>query len=217
MSDLITIVIADDHPVFRHGLRDIIEAETSMHIVAEAGDGEAALQQIRQQQPTIAVLDLDMPKISGLDVAKLVFKEDLPTSVIILTIYDDEDLFDRAMDLGAMGYLIKETAVDDIVRGISTVAEGGYYVSPRLSQHVMKKNPAFNTGVQERLGLLKLTPSERRILKLIAQDVTSSQVAEKLAISVKTVEQHRTNISRKLDLSGHYSLQRFALQHKEHI
>jgi DNA-binding NarL/FixJ family response regulator len=217
MSDLITVVIADDHPVFRHGLRDIIETDASMRVIAEAGDGEIALKCIRKELPTIAVLDLDMPKINGLDVTKHICEEDLPTSVLILTIYEDEHLYLRAMDLGAMGYLIKETAIDDIIGGIRTVANGECYVSPRLSMRVRRKEVPLHDEMQQRLGLLKLTPSERRVLRLVARDLTSAEIAEELIIAVKTVEKHRTNISRKLRLSGHYSLQRFALQHKEHI
>jgi DNA-binding NarL/FixJ family response regulator len=217
MTDTITVLIADDHPVFRKGLRAIIEAEANMEVIFEAGDGQSALDMIREKTPAIAVLDLDMPKINGLDIAKQVISEELPTSIIILTMYDDEDLFNRAMDLGAMGYLIKETAVDDVVRGINVVVEGGYFVSPRLSNHVIKQNTSLNHATSERLGLLKLTPAERRILRLIADDMSSSDIAEKLSISIKTVEQHRTNINRKLKISGHYSLLRFALQHKSQI
>ncbi len=217
MPDLITVVIADDHPIFRHGLRDIIEMETTMRVVAEAGDGEAALRLIRKEMPTVAVLDLDMPKMNGLDVTEKICEDDLPTSVLILTIYEDERLYLRAMDLGAMGYLIKETAIDDIVNGIQTVADGECYVSPRLNSRITKEPPGLNNEIQQRLGLLKLTTSERRVLRLVAKDMTTNEIAEQLSIAMKTVEKHRTNISHKLDLSGHYSLQRFALQHKEHI
>ncbi|MBN1446844.1 MAG: response regulator transcription factor [Bacteroidetes bacterium] len=217
MSDLITVVIADDHPVFRHGLRDIIETDASMRVIAEAGDGKTALKHIRTELPTIAVLDLDMPEINGLDVTKQICEEDLPTSVLILTIYEDEHLYLRAMDLGAMGYLIKETAIDDIAEGIRSVANGESFVSPRLGRRVTRKDPSLNDEMQQRLGLLKLTPSERRVLRLVAKDLTTAEIADELIIAMKTVEKHRTNISRKLHLSGHYSLQRFALQHKEHI
>jgi len=217
MSDSISIVIADDHPVFRKGLKDIVEAENGMEVVGEGGDGEAAIALVREYEPDILILDLDMPKLNGLDTMKRIVDEDIRVSVIILTMYDDEDLFNRAMDLGVTGYIIKESAADDIVRGISKVARGEYFVSPGLSNHVLKKNHTLKGSREERIGLVKLTPAERRILRLIAQDNTSAQIAEKLRISPKTVEQHRSNISRKLDISGHYALLRFALQNRENL
>lgn len=213
----INIVIADDHPLFRKGLHDVIEAEEDLKIVGEAGDGISAYQLITAHMPLVAVLDIDMPEMNGLDLAEQLFKEESSTNVIILTMYDDEALFNRAMDLGVTGYVLKDSAADDIVQCIETVVHGGYFLSPTLAGHAIKKNTAFKEKQGERLGLIQLTPSERKILTMIAQEMTSVEIGQMLHISPRTVEHHRSNIIGKLGLSGQYALVRFALQHKNEL
>lgn len=213
----IDIVIADDHPLFRKGLRDVIEAEQHLNILGEAGDGDTALQLISRKGPNVAVLDIDMPRMNGLDVSKQVCSRNLPTKIVILTMYDDESLFNRAMEIGVTGYVLKDSAADDIVQGIEIVAGGGYFISPVLSGLVMKKNSTMRNNKDEKAGLLQLTPAEQRILKMIAEEMTSSCIAEELSISPRTVEHHRSNIISKLGLSGQYALVRFALQHKAQL
>ncbi|PLX32833.1 MAG: DNA-binding response regulator [Ignavibacteria bacterium] len=214
---LIDIVIADDHPLFRKGLHDVIEAEENLNIIGEAGDGATAYQLITTHKPQVAVLDIDMPEMNGLDLSEQLFKEKSSTGVIILTMYDDEALFNRAMDLGVTGYVLKDSAADDIVQGIETVAHGGYFLSPTLAGHAIKKNASFKEKQEERLGLMQLTPSERKILTMIAKEMTSAEIGNALHISPRTVEHHRSNIIGKLGLSGQYALVRFALQHREDL
>ncbi len=218
MSDKnsISIVIADDHPLFRKGLREVIEAEKHLRIMGEAGDGEAAVQLIGEHKPEVAVLDIDMPRLNGLDVCERVLTPSSTVGVIILTMYDDEALFERAMHLGVKGYVLKDSAADDIVQGIEMVARKGYFISPSLTGHVMRDSPLRSSG-DDRLGLLQLTPAERRILNMIATEMTSAQIADELHISPRTVEHHRSNIIGKLGLSGQYALVRFALQHKDSL
>jgi DNA-binding NarL/FixJ family response regulator len=218
MSDKnsISIVIADDHPLFRKGLREVIEAEKHLRIMGEAGDGEAAVQLIGEHKPEVAVLDIDMPRLNGLDVCERVLTPSSTVGVIILTMYDDEALFERAMHLGVKGYVLKDSAADDIVQGIEMVARKGYFISPSLTGHVMRDSPLRSSG-DDRLGLLQLTPAERRILNMIAAEMTSAQIADELHISPRTVEHHRSNIIGKLGLSGQYALVRFALQHKDSL
>ena len=220
MSDsttVIDIVFADDHPLFRKGLRDVLETEDHLNILGEASDGDEALRLIVQHNPTIAVLDIDMPRMNGLDVAKQVYSRKLPTHVVILTMYDDEALFNRAMEIGVTGYVLKDSAADDIVQGIEIVAGGGYFISPVLSGMVMKKNTSMRSSKDDKAGLMQLTPAEQRILKMISQEMTSSHIAEELNISPRTVEHHRSNIIGKLGLSGQYALVRFALQHQNSL
>jgi len=213
----VDIVIADDHPLFRKGLRDVIQKENDFRILAEAGDGEEGLNAIKSLEPDIAVLDLDMPKLNGLDLAEKILGEDRSLSVIILTMYDEEDLFERAMELGVMGYILKDSAGRDIVQGIRTVARGEYFISPSMSNSVIKDKASLNTNLEKRLGLFLLTPMERRVLRLVAQYKTSPEIAEELGISKRTAHHHRENICSKLKLTGRYALSRFAQKYRDHI
>ena len=129
MDDEVRIVIADDHPVLRHGLVRVIESDPLLKVVAETGDGTAALAQIRALAPRIAVLDADMPKLDGLGVLREIQKRRLPVEVVFLTIHDEEDLFDTAIELGAKGYILKDSALTEIVVGIRTVSTGKHYWS----------------------------------------------------------------------------------------
>jgi DNA-binding NarL/FixJ family response regulator len=212
---VINIVIADDHPLFRKGLREVIESEDHLHIVAEAGDGQAAVDFIEAHKPDVAVLDIDMPRLNGLDVCEKVLAGNNPLGVIILTMYDDEALFERALSLGVKGYILKDSAAEDIVQGIELVSRKGYFISPSLSGHVMRDSPL--RAEKDDLGLTQLTPAERRILGMIAKEMTSAEIAEALHISPRTVEHHRSNIISKLGLSGQYALVRFALQHRDAV
>ncbi len=212
----IHIVIADDHPLFRKGLREVIETETHLTILAEAGDGETAVQMIDTHKPDVAVLDIDMPRLNGLDVCERVLNKSHDIGIIILTMYDDEALFERAMHLGVKGYVLKDSAADDIVQGIEMVARKGYFISPSLTGHVMRDSP-LRSNAEDRAGLLQLTPAERRILSMIATEMTSAQIADELHISPRTVEHHRSNIIGKLGLSGQYALVRYALQNKDSL
>ena len=213
----ITLVIADDHPIVLKGLRDEISGDAELLILGEATDGGSALILIREHRPHVAVLDIGMPGLSGLEVARQLQSDAPSVAVIILTMYDDEGIFAKAMDLGVMGYILKDTAALDIIRGIKRVAKGDYFISPALTSTLVKSSHTFDPQAEQRLGLHLLTPSERRILRLIAVDKTTREIAEELSISPKTVTAHRTNISAKLRIAGSFSLLRFALENKAHI
>ena len=215
--DKITLLIADDHPVFRAGLRDIIRTRPGFSIVAEAGDGQTALETIRRELPRIAVLDFDMPKRNGIEIARDIQEENLPVAVIILTMYDEEDLLQQAMESGVMGFILKDSAVLDILKGIDTVASNRYFVSPSLAHHTIKHAHWRNVSVEQGLGLHLLTPAERNILHLISLSKSSREIADVLCISEKTVENHRAHICTKLNLTGSFSLMRFALEHKADV
>lgn len=215
MSSTVNILIADDHPVFRSGLRMVIAADPGFTVVGEAGDGMVALDAIRTLRPDIAILDINMPHMNGLDVARHVSEEKLPVDVVILTMHNAEDIFTRALDLGVKGYVLKESAVSDIMTGVRAVAEGKYFVSPQLTDFLLSRNERARALFKRLPSLDDLTPSERRILRLISEDKTSREIAGELHISPKTVENHRANISAKLNLRGNYSLWKFALQNRE--
>ncbi len=214
MSQPITLVIADDHPLFRKGLREVIESDKSLLILGEAADGANALALIRQHTPAIAVLDIDMPQMGGLAVAREVEKQNKEIDVVFLTMYKEEDLFNEAMDIGARGYVLKDSAVNDILNAIHTVADGKYYISPALSDHLVQRSARAAKLLKHTPSLEDLTPAELRILKLIAENKTSKEIGDLLSISHKTVENHRTNIASKLHLRGSHSLLKFAIGNK---
>jgi DNA-binding NarL/FixJ family response regulator len=215
LNQSITIVIADDHPLFRKGLREAIESDDALEIVGEAADGESALAMIVSRKPVIAILDIDMPKLGGLGVAREIARQSLEVDVVFLTMYREEDLFNEAMDVGGRGYVLKDSAVIDILNAIHTIAEGKYFLSPALSDHLVNRSARVEKLLRRTPSLQDLTPAELRVLKLIAENKTSKEIAEILTVSHKTVENQRTSISSKLHLRGSHSLLKFALENKE--
>jgi DNA-binding NarL/FixJ family response regulator len=213
MSDEITIVLVDDHPVVRKGLKLSIEEDARMKVVAEAGDGEAALGLIKKFNPQLALLDIDMPKLGGLGVAKEVIRLGLKTKIIFLSFHRDEDFFRAAIDIGGRGYLLKDSAMDEIVTAINTVIAGQVYMSSAIALQLLQSSGAASDARDDSL-IGDLTPSERRILLLIADGLSSKEIGAELSIHYRTVENHRTNICRKLGIEGANALLRFAVQHK---
>lgn len=214
MSEHLRVLIADDHPLFRKALRQIIESDSRFEVVHEMENGEEVLTLLDEELPDIVVLDVDMPKLNGIEVARAIQKKDLLVDVIFITMYKDEYMFNKAMDIGVRGYILKESAVSDITSGIKTVAEGKYYISPSISEYLVRRSGRSTTLPAHQRGIVDLTPTERRVLKLIAENKTSKEIAGEMTISPKTVERHRENISNKLDLHGAHTLLKFALENK---
>lgn len=214
MKTDINVLIADDHPIFRRGLRQIIETDPGIRVIAEAEDGEAALRLLQEHAPQVAVLDVDMPNRDGFDLMQAIRARRLPVAVIFLTMHKDERIFNKALDIGVTGYVLKDSAITEIIAGIKAVAAGRHYVSPAMSTSLLKRaarSAAPPPGADD------LTPTERRVLKLIAEYKTSKEIAAELFISVRTVEHHRANISTKLDLKGSHALLKFALDHHDQL
>jgi DNA-binding NarL/FixJ family response regulator len=217
MNSEIRIVIADDHPVFRHGLCQLIETEQGLTVLGEASDGQVALRMIQELRPDVAVLDVNMPHLKGFDVAREVQRQQLSVGIIFLTMHDDESMFNEALNLGAKGYLLKDSASSDIVSSIRTVAAGQHYISPVISNFLMNRAARRAAFGEQTPSLKDLTPTELRILKLIAQHESSKAIAEQLFISYRTVENHRYSICQKLGLHGNNALVRFALEHRSEL
>ncbi|MFL6333108.1 MAG: response regulator [Pyrinomonadaceae bacterium] len=211
------VVIADDHPVFRQGLRQVIELEHGIKIVGEAGDGASALRLIQELAPDVAVLDINMPRLKGFDVAREIRQQSPAVRIIFLTMYDDERMFNEALNVGALGYLLKDSAISDIVGGIRAVAAGRHFISPSISGYLFKRAARGAALSEQTPGLGDLTPTELRILKLIAEYKTSKEIAAELFISYRTVENHRTSICHKLGVHGSNALIKFALEHKSEL
>ena len=217
MKRQLTILMADDHPTFRSGLRQIISEQSDLRLVREAGDGETALRLARELKPAVAILDLDMPRLSGLEVAAAIQRERLPVGIIVLTMHREEDLFNEALDLGILGYVLKDSAAEDILQSIRTVAAGEHYLSPSISGFLVNRNTRAESLRRAKPGLADLTPAERRVLRLVARSRTSKEIADELGLSTRTVENHRFNIGSKLDLHGVHSLVKFAFEHKSEL
>lgn len=215
MKKLPTVLIADDHPVFRSGLKQIIESEKDFNLKYEFSNGGEVLELFESDSPDIAILDIGMPEASGIEVARVIRNRDLETEVIFLTMYKQEDVFNKAMDAGARGYVLKESAASDILVALHTVAEGKYYISPSISEYLVRR--AGYSSSSGRKSILDLTPAERRVLALIAGHKTNNEIADELKISPKTVARHRENVANKLNLHGNYALLRFALENKERL
>ncbi|MEW6207728.1 MAG: response regulator transcription factor [Acidobacteriota bacterium] len=217
MSREIRIVMADDHPVVREGLVRVIEADPQMKIIAQAGNGQSALAEIQSLHPDVAVLDIDMPVMDGFSVAREIRKLRLEVEVVFLTIHREEELFQAAMDIGAKGYVLKDSAVTDIIESIRAVASHQHYISPQLSSYLVRRRAKADALARQKPALEDLTPTERRVLRLIAENKTTREIADELFISPRTVDTHRANICRKLDLHGSLALVKFAIEHKSEL
>jgi DNA-binding NarL/FixJ family response regulator len=213
----IKILIADDHPIFRKGLCEVIAEDSGLHVIRETGDGAEALRLIQELRPAVAILDIHMPKLSGLQVIRSLWEKQSPVKIILLTMHEDEDLFNEAMNLGVGAYVLKENAAAELLKAVRCVAEGKTFVSSTLADLLLRRGQQSATLRQEKVGLELLTPTESRILKLVAEDKTTKEIAESLGISTRTVDTHRQNISHKLNLSGSHSLLKFAYDNKSKL
>lgn len=217
MNNKIKIIIADDHPMMRSGVKSVLLTDPLIEIIAEAKDGEEAYNLIQKHLPDIALLDVEMPKMTGLEIARRIASEKIKTRVVFLTMYKEEDMFNEAMDSGAFGYVLKENAVEDVLESIKSVSEGRYYISPLISDYLVKRMNSQTDFKSDTPSINNLTTTERKVLKLISLEKTTQQIADELFISYKTVENHRNNISKKLNLSGTHSLVKFAISNKSHL
>jgi DNA-binding NarL/FixJ family response regulator len=217
MSPILRILIADDHPLFRQGLRQTIETDPGLRVVHEVADGRSALESIREVNPDVCILDIRMPRLDGLAVAQRLRAERVRAEIIFLTMYKEEDFLNAALDLQVKGYVLKESAVNNILDCIRSVAAGRRYISPELSDFLVARRDQAAALCEAKPGLERLTPSECRILKLIALDKTSKEIADELGLSPRTVENHRTNICAKLNVHGIHSLVKFAYENKSRL
>jgi two-component system response regulator DegU len=211
-TEVQTILIADDHPIFRAGIRQVIEHDGRFAVVGEAENGEEALRKIQDLKPNVAIVDIQMPKMTGLAVAQRANAMNLDTRIVLLTMLEDKRIFLEAMDSGVCGYVLKDGAVTEILRAIEVVCDNKHYISPTLAGLLVQKKSAEGGTVS--LSLKGLTDAERRIVRMIADLKSNREIAEELFISHRTVENHRVNIARKMNLTGSNALLKFALQHK---
>lgn len=206
-----SVLIADDHPLFRRGLRDAIEQSGRFGVVAEVGDGEAAIDQLRRVSPAVAILDLGMPRKDGFAVLAWIAAEQPATRAAIMTLHKGRAFVDRAITLGALGYLVKDDADSEVARCLDQMMQDELFVSPAVGTDEPMP-PSTAPSAEEASGVTRLTPAQRRVLRHLADYRTSKEIARLLDVSPKTVENHRTNISTTLGLRGINALLRFAVR-----
>ena len=217
MKSVITVVIADDHPIFRTGLRQVLDSDGGLRVVGEAGNGDEALAVIESVRPDLAVVDIDMPGRDGLDVTRALRDQRSATRVILLTLHTDAWFLNNALDAGVHGYVPKESAVTEIAGAIKSVHGGQEYISPVLSRLLIARSRRADALAKDLPALDHLTPTEMKVLKLVAEVKTTKEIAEALCISPRTVEHHRTSITTKLDLRGAHALTKFAVKHQSSL
>jgi DNA-binding NarL/FixJ family response regulator len=197
------VVVADDHPIFVRGLVSVLEG-AGCHVVGEASDGERLLELVRGARPDVAIVDVGMPVLDGLGVLRRAREEKLCCRFLVLSLHEERAIVNAALELGARGYVLKDNAADDVVAAVQAVADGRDW-----------KRPVVDEPIPD--GLSRLSNAELRVLALLAENMTSPQIADELGLSVRTVQNHRAHICEKLQLSGNNRLLQVALESRDRI
>jgi DNA-binding NarL/FixJ family response regulator len=205
---MIRVLIADDHGIVRSGLRMLIDRQSDMQVVAEATDGVGALESTQAAHPDVAVLDVSMPRMTGLQAAREIRSHVPGTRVLLLSMHDDAHYFVEGLDAGAAGYVLKRAADTDLIEALRTVAAGRTFLSSEAQRTLMEE---WRSGARPDRDD-KLTPRELEVVKLIAEAFTNRQIAETLKVSEKTVESHRANVLSKLGMRDRVELARYAVR-----
>ena len=205
---MIRVLIADDHGIVRSGLRMLIDRQADMQVVAEATDGVGALESTQAEHPDVAVLDVSMPRMTGLQAAREIRSHVPGTRVLLLSMHDDAHYFVEGLDAGAAGYVLKRAADTDLIEALRTVAAGRTFLSSEAQRALMEE---WRSGARPDLDD-PLTPRELEVVKLIAEAFTNRQIAETLKVSEKTVESHRANVLSKLGMRDRVELARYAVR-----
>jgi DNA-binding NarL/FixJ family response regulator len=207
---LVRVLLADDHALVRAGFRTLLETIPGVHVIADADNGQDALRLIEEHRPDIAILDISMPGLNGLEAAARVSAEFPSVRVIILSMHANEEYVLRALQAGASGYLLKDADPAELELAVTAVANGDTYLSPPVSRHVIDD---YVRRVSDRRGPLDtLTPRQREVLQLIAEGNTTRQMAQVLGVSAKTIETHRAQLMERLDIHDIAGLVRFAIR-----
>ncbi|HTS75797.1 MAG TPA: response regulator transcription factor [Bryobacteraceae bacterium] len=210
MSKKIRVLICDDHALFREGVKTILAANPEFEIIGEAEDGKEAVERATKLNPDVVLMDISMPVLKGFDATRRIKKERPELKVLILSVYDDEDLVARCLDAGASGYILKDSPPAQLTYAIQAVSHGQQYMSPRVLTSVVRQFIANPTETKSSYDLL--SDREREILVLLAEGIALKDIARRLNLSVKTVEAHKYNLMRKLDLHDRSELIRYAIR-----
>jgi DNA-binding NarL/FixJ family response regulator len=210
----VRLLLADDHEIVRKGLRALLEAEPGWQVAAEAADGRDAVEKAQQIKPDIAILDISMPSLNGLEATRQIVRDISQTKVLVLTMHDSDPLIQRVLEAGARGYLLKSDAARDLVAAVDALRCNKTFFTPKVAQLVLEgyldKNPRESASPEG--GSFRLTDRQREIVQLLAEGKSSKEVASALGLSVKTAETHRANIMRRLDCHSVTALVRYAIR-----
>ena len=212
MKERTKVLLCDDHTLFREGIRAILKDEASIEIVGEAADGRQAVAKALELQPDVVLMDIAMPELNGFDATRRILQSHANTKVLILTMYEEEEVINRCLSAGASGYVLKDAPRAHLIHAIDVVNKGGQYLSSRALKKVVKQYVKGDKG--SATGYERLSDREREVLKLLADGLALKEIATKLVLSVKTVDAHKTNLMRKLDLHDRSELIKYAIQRK---
>lgn len=210
----VRLLVADDHEIVRKGLRALLEAEPGWEVAAEAVDGKDAVEKAKQIKPDVAILDISMPLLNGLEAARQIMKTVAQTKVLVLTVHDSDPLIQQVLEAGARGYVLKSDAGRDLVTAVDALRRNKTFFTPKVAQMLLEgyldKNPKETTNPEGRS--FRLTSRQKEIVQLLAEGKSSKEVACTLGLSVKTAETHRANIMRRLDCHSVTALVRYAIR-----
>jgi DNA-binding NarL/FixJ family response regulator len=210
----IRVLLTDDHTLFRQGIRTLLSAESDIEVIGEAGNASDAVTQARQSRPDLVLMDIGMPGMSSFEATRQIRKERPETRVVFLSMYDDEDYLAECVDIGANGYILKESPAEQLITAIREVCHGGSYLSPRLLTRLVDDFRSQGRGFVRQPRFDTLTKREREILKMLAEGRSVKEIASEFDLSVKTVEAHKFNLMRKLDIHNKAQLVQYAIQKK---
>ncbi|HOY60151.1 MAG TPA: response regulator transcription factor [Verrucomicrobiota bacterium] len=213
----VRVLIADDHPIVRSGLREAIQGQPGKWLVFEAPDGEQAVECCHANPIDVAIFDISMPKLDGLAAVRMARRQKPALKVILLTMYDDPALLDEGLALGVQGYVLKDEPIAVVIEALRAVLKGERYISPALQNRDKKRDTASKPVSDSSPQFGSLTVTERKVLRLIGEDLTSKEIADRLQCSVHTINAHRQNLSIKLQLSGSHSLLKFAFDNRDRL
>jgi two-component system, NarL family, response regulator NreC len=210
----IRCLLVDDHTLFRQGVRRLLEGESDFEVVAESPDGGDAVEKAREVRPDIVLMDIGMPGLSPFEAARHIRKNRPETKVLFLTMYEDEEYLVQCLEVGAAGYVLKDTPAPQLVTAVRDVYKGGKYLSSRVLSKLVEDFRSRVRDAKMRPRMATLTPREREILKVLAEGNSVKEIAILLGLSVKTVEAHKFNLMRKLDIHNKAQLVTYAIQKK---
>jgi DNA-binding NarL/FixJ family response regulator len=208
--DMTTIVVADDHKIVREGLVKLLEGRADFSVIGEAADGEEAVKMVLEKKPDIVIMDIWMPRLSGIDATRRIVKRGSPTKVLVLSMHESRTYVEEVLRAGASGYIVKNSASSDLLQAIDAVQGGASYLSPAITQQVV--DAIARPGDSSPSGVAMLTDREREVLQLIAEGLSSKEIAGMLGVSLKTIDSHRSNLMQKLDIHKVSGLVRFAIR-----
>ncbi len=209
----IKVFLADDHAVVRDGLRSLLEAEGNISVIGIAADGRETVRQVQRLRPDVVVMDIAMPELNGIEATLQVLETCPSTRVVILSMHSSKEHIFRALQAGAQGYILKESAGQEVVKAVRTVHSGSRYLSQRITETVIDDYVVQGQAASAGSPLERLSSREREILQLVVEGKTSAQIAEALYLSSKTVETYRSRLMQKLSVSDVPGLVKFAIQH----